>query len=204
LKNKNRDRMTGFHDPMRQKTARAGLNTMMKCRAENNRSRALSTLSYRYMSADQTKSLDKIFNRIEYDDPCSLAKDIRYSISTGPVVGAFSEFFLLRRYKDEDIAALSSLADEDWQLEMMKPRNANELFGQCVARSGGTKIYALIETIPDTDAESAVIKDIVPLLGPCVTDGIEVKFDKTSLRAVLAYGLFRTVHQHHELLEARN
>jgi len=197
-----RERMTGFHDPLRQKSARAGLNAMMRCKAENNRTRALKTLGHRYMSAEQTKSFDKIFNKIEYDDRCSLAKDIRYSVSTGPTVGAFAEFFLLRKYGDDDIAELAKLTDLDWQQDIMKPRNANELFGQCVARSGRDAIHTLIQTVPDTEAESKAIKEIVPLLGPCVTDGLEVKFDKTSLRAILAYGLFRAVHQHHEMLEA--
>ena len=56
-----REGMTGYHDPLVQNSPRAGLNAMMRCRAENNRARALDTLSYSYMSAEQTKSLSKIF-----------------------------------------------------------------------------------------------------------------------------------------------
>ncbi|WP_373490647.1 hypothetical protein [Parasphingorhabdus sp.] len=197
-----RQGMTGFHDPLVRSSPRAGLNAMMRCRAENDRTRALNTLSHRYMSEEQTESLGRIFRQVEYDDRCSLAKDIRYSVSTGPVAGAFAEFFLLRHYKAEDIEALGKLTDLDWQKDIMKPRNAEELFGRCVVRSGGERIYDLIDTIPDSEQEGAAIQAVVPLLSPCVTDGLEVSFDKTSLRAMLAYGLYRAVHQHAELSEA--
>lgn len=199
-----REGMTGFHDPLRQKSARAGLNAMMRCKAENHRARALKTLEHRYMSTEQTKSLEKIFVKVEYGDRCSLAKDIEYRISTGPTVGAFAEFFLLRKYGEKNVAALSELTELDWQQDVMKPRNANELFGRCLSQSGRNEVYSLVQTVPDTSAESDAIKSIVPLLGPCVTDGLEVKFDKTSLRAILAYGLFRSIHQHQEMLEAQN
>ncbi|MEO9469056.1 hypothetical protein [Parasphingorhabdus sp.] len=201
---RSREGMTGFHDPLRQKSARAGLNAMMRCKAESHRARAMKTLELRYMSAEQTKSLDKIFNKVEYDDRCSLAKDIEYRISTGPTVGAFAEFFLLRKYNEKNVAALSKLTELDWQQDVMKPRNANEMFGRCLSQSGRNEVYNLVKTVPDTSAESDAIKSIVRLLGPCVTDGLEVKFDKTSLRAILAYGLFRSIHQHQEMLEARN
>jgi len=196
-----REGMTGFHDPLFQSSPRAGLNAMMRCRAENDRTLALNTLSHRYMSHEQAESLGRIFRQVEYDDRCSLAKDIRYSVSTGPVAGAFAEFFLLRQYKAEDIDALGQLTDLDWQKDVLKPRNANELFGRCVVRSGRREIYALIDTVPDSDEEAALIQDIVPLLGPCITDGLEVKFDKTSLRSVLAYALYRAVAQHEAVQE---
>jgi len=196
-----REGMSGFHDPLVRSSPRAGLNAMMRCRAENSWTHALNSLALRYMSDEQSKSISRIFRAVEYDDRCSLAKDIRYGTSTGPIAGAFAEFFLTRKYKAEDVEALGGLTDLDWQEDIMKPRNANELFGSCVVRSGRDRIYALISTIPDSNDESAVIEDIVPLLGPCVTDGLEVKFDKTSLRSVLAYGLYRAVAQHEAMRE---
>ncbi len=201
---RSREGMTGYHDPKAQKSARAGINALAKCRAENQRARAMKTLSYRYLSDEQAKSLKVIFKKISYDDRCSLAKDIKFGYSTAPIVGAFSEFFLLRKYSQSDVAHLSKLTDLDWQNDIMSPRNANELFGRCVVRKETDKVYALINTVPDTADESAAIKSIVPALGPCVTDGLEVSFDKTSLRAILAYGLYRSVYQHAEMLKAES
>lgn len=194
--------MTGFHDPMVQQSARAGINAIGRCKAENNRFRAGKTLDYKYLSAEQTKSLNYIYKKVDYDDPCYIAKNIRYGFSTAPAVGAFAEFFLLRKYGEKDVGSLASLTDLDWQQDMMKPRNAEELFGLCVVKSGREKIYALINTIPDSEAEGEAISAIVPLLGPCVREGAEIAFDKTSLRAMLAFGLYRAVNQHAELMEA--
>lgn len=194
--------MTGFHDPLVQKSARAGINAIGRCKAENNRFRATKTLDYQYLGKEQAKSLNYIYKKVDYDDPCYIAKNIRYGFSTAPAVGAFAEFFLLRKYDVEDVTSLASLTDLDWQQDIMKPRNAEELFGLCVVQSGRDKIYDLVNTIPDTEQEGQAIDEIVPLLGPCVRDGAEISFDKTSLRAMLAFGLYRAVHQHAEMLEA--
>ncbi len=203
LIDQSRNKMTGFHDPLRQKTARAAINTIARCKAENNRFRATKTLEFRYLSEDQAKSLNKIYKKVDYGEgQCLFNKRIRYGFSTGPVVGAFSEFFLIRKYGQADIDALAGLTELDWQKDFMKPRNANELFGRCVAQSARNEVYALVQTIPDTDPEAAAIKAIVPYLGPCVTDGLEVSFDKTSLRVLLAFGLYRAVHQHQKMMEA--
>ena len=199
---RSREGMTGFHDPMVQQSARAGINAIGRCKAENNRFRATETLDYKYLSDEQTKSLNYIYKKVDYDDPCYIAKNIRYGFSTGPAVGAFAEFFLLRKYGEDDVISLASLTDLDWQQDIMKPRNAEELFGRCVVQSGGEKILTLINTVPDTDAEGEAISAIVPLLGPCIRDGAEIAFDKTSLRAMLAFGLYRAVNQHAQMTEA--
>ena len=172
---RSREGMTGFHDPMVQQSARAGINAIGRCKAENNRFRALKTLDHKYLSVEQAKSLNYIYKKVDYDDPCYIAKNIRFGFSTAPAVGSFSEFFLLRKYGEDDIASLASLTNLEWQQDMMKPRNAEELFGLCA---------------------------IMPLLGPCIRDGAEIAFDKTSLRAMLAFGLYRAVRQHAEMLEA--
>lgn len=194
--------MTGFHDPMVQNSARAGVNAIARCKAENNRFRAANTLDYEYLSKEQADSFRYIFKKVEYDDTCYVNKHLQFGYSTAPVVGAFAEFFLLRNYGQEDIAKLDSLTDADWQNENFQPRTGEELFGLCVVRSGREKIYDLISTVPDTRQENEAIQSVVPLLGPCVTEGLEVSFDKTSLRAMLAYGLYRAVHQHAEMMEA--
>ncbi|WP_417609202.1 hypothetical protein [Parasphingorhabdus sp.] len=199
---RSREGMTGFHDPMVQDSARAGINAIGRCKAENNRFRAAKTLDYKYLSAEQAKSLNYIYKKVDYDDPCYIAKNIRYGFSTAPAVGAFAEFFLLRKYGEDDVASLASLTDLDWRQDIMKPRNAEELFSLCVVQSGREKIYALINTVPDTAAEGEAISTIVPLLGPCIRDGAEISFDKTSLRAMLAFGLYRAVSQHAEMMEA--
>ncbi len=196
---RSREGMTGFHDPLVQDSPRAGINAIGRCKAEHNRFRATKTLDYKYLSPEQAKSLKYIYKKVDYDDPCYIAKNIRYGFSTAPAVGAFAEFFLLRKYNENDVASLAALTALDWQQDLMKPRNAEEFFAFCVVQSGRDEIFGLINTTPDTEQEGEAIGEVVPLLGPCVREGAEISFDKTSLRAMLAFGLYRAVHQHAEM-----
>ncbi|WP_379550585.1 hypothetical protein [Qipengyuania sp. DGS5-3] len=110
-------------------------------------------------------------------------------------VSGFSEFFIQDRIDENDIVRISDLTHDDWQSPQLSPRNGSEMIGLCVAQAGGMLVYDLIEAEPESDRETAAIRSIVPLLGPCLTDGVEVSFDKTSLRALLAHGLYRTLSQ---------
>ncbi len=190
-----RSKMTGYHDPVYKKNPRAGINAIARCYAETHRARAADTLSMRYDSKDQAESLKKIFRPVEWGDACLLAKDLKFGFSTAPVVGGFAEFFLARKYGQQAVSKLSKLTEEDWAKAEMMPRNAYELFGQCVVMADAASVFGLVNTIPSTKAESKAIKKLVPLLSPCVPKDQEVSFDKTSLRAVLSFALYRAVDQ---------
>jgi hypothetical protein len=198
----NKKRMTDFDDLFFQNSARAGINVVSLCMAEKRPVQAMKTLSHGFMSGEQAKSLDRFFKRFFYDSSCNLTRQVETDVPSVPVIGGLAEYFLIRKYDSEDRASLDAMTETDWQAGTMKPHNSNEMFGQCVVRADRTAIFNLVNTIPDTDSEAESIEAIVPSLGPCVTDGQEVAFDKTSLRAILAFSLYRAVSQYRKESEA--
>ena len=64
-------------------------------------------------------------------------------------------------------------------------------FGHCVATHewSGTRSFLLAE--PATDEERAAIGKLVPVLGPCLTEGMEVQITPTLLRDVLVEPVYQ-------------
>jgi hypothetical protein len=195
-------RMTNFDDPFFQNSARAGINIMSMCRAKKRPAQALEALSYAYMSDGQTESLNNLSKRFRYDSSCAFTKNVGSDLSSASVVGGLAEFFILQRYKPENVTSLGKMGQSDWTNRTMAPRNGIERFGQCVVKTDSSKILGLIKTVPDTSAERSAIKNLVPSLGPCLAKGQKISFDKNSLRGILAYSLFRNVQQHKKMMEA--
>lgn len=60
-------------------------------------------------------------------------------------------------------------------------------------------VWQLIEAQPESGEEAAAIGALVPVLGPCLVEGTDARFDKGSLRSLLAFGLYRTLSQMEKL-----
>ena len=197
----NKKRMTDFDDLFFQNSERAGINVVSLCMAEKRPVQAMKTLSHDFMSGEQAKSLDRFFKRFFYDSSCNLTKQVETDVPSVPVIGGLAEYFLIRKYDSDDMMSLDGMIQTDWQSDLMKARNGNEMFGQCVVRADRAQVFNLVNTIPDTDSERESIQAIVPSLGPCLADGQEASFDKTSLRSILAFSLYRAVSQRREMME---
>ncbi len=198
----NKKRLNGFDDLLFQNSERAGLNVVALCLAERRPARAIDTLSYGFMSEEQMTSLGKFFKRFLNDSSCNLTRYVESEAPSVPIIGGLAEFFLLRKYRSEDLQALDQLTQSDWQTDAMLPRNSNEFFGQCVVQANRAAVFDLVNTIPGTELEAGSIKELVPLLDPCVADGQEASFDKTALRAMLAFSLYRAVSQGRKTMDA--
>jgi hypothetical protein len=71
------------------------------------------------------------------------------------------------------------------------PRNGTEALAQCVARRNPANVRALIGTTPTGPEEGVAARRIVPDLSPCVMAGTTLRFNRVSMRSLLAVGLYR-------------
>ena len=187
-------------NPLHSASARPGVNRYLRCSASLGRSRAIKLLDEPFRSAEQIEAAIRFNPGVTYEDTRSAnCFEEMGSVQIGydPVVavGAFAEFLVRDRFDKDDIAAIASLSTEDWRSPGLLPRNASEALGMCVAQARADLILALIDAAPESEAEDAALGELVPLLGPCLVEGAEARFDKGFLRALLAYGLYRTLAQ---------
>lgn len=65
------------------------------------------------------------------------------------------------------------------------------IFGDCMAAAEPVQVDAFVRTAMSTRAEAAAIGALQPAMGPCLWNGQTIAFSRESLRAALAYGLYR-------------
>ena len=192
--------LTGRFNPRRAESVRPAINAYFRCKASLDRARAQSVLDLEYMSDEQKEMIDEVgppsmFARDEREDCFSMlgGGGVQIGADAQSAVGAFAEYFVTRQYDAEDAARLATLTREDWQIPAMTPRNGNEMIGLCTAQAAGSQVFRLLETEPASDGEGPAIQEVVPYLAPCLTDGLEVSFDASSLRAMLAHSLYKAL-----------
>ena len=64
-------------------------------------------------------------------------------------------------------------------------------FASCVVRADVENARAFVEGPVGSSAEKAALTEIVPKMGPCLTDGLEVSFSKSVLSSLLSEALYR-------------
>ncbi|HST35191.1 MAG TPA: hypothetical protein VLK25_00980 [Allosphingosinicella sp.] len=62
--------------------------------------------------------------------------------------------------------------------------------GRCVVADGPHQVHQLVATEPYSDAESAALRQLRPLLGPCLPEGMTFSTNPQTLRAVFAEALY--------------
>lgn len=192
--------LTGRHNPRHEDSPRPGINAYYRCVASLDRARAIATLREEYLSTAQAEALADVGPRSAFaqdgrEDCFSNlgGGGVRIQASRSSAVGAFAEFFISRTFSEQDAESLKELDREAWQSDELAPRNGSEMIGLCTAQAAGSAVYRLIETEPASEGEFAAIQAIVPYLGPCLTEGVEVSFDAASLRALLAHSLYKAL-----------
>lgn len=63
-------------------------------------------------------------------------------------------------------------------------------FADCVVRSDITGARKFVEQEAGSDIETQALNALVPKLGPCLSDGLEVTFSKSVLQALLAEAIY--------------
>ncbi len=203
--------LSGRHNTLRDVSPRPGINAYFRCVASLDQARADKITLLEYMSAEQREMIGKIGNRSGFSmdrrEDCFSGfggggVEIRYDPVSA--IGGFAEYFATRRFAVEDAGRLGTLTREDWRSPDPTPRNGSEMIGLCTAQAAGPDVYRLLETSPASDEETAAIQKVVPFLGPCLTDGVEVSFDAASLRALLAHSLYKALTGMEALEKARS
>jgi hypothetical protein len=59
-------------------------------------------------------------------------------------------------------------------------------FGHCVALRAWADTRALFATEANSPAESAAVRRLTPVLGPCLTEGANIRVTHRNLRLILA------------------
>ena len=203
--------LSGRHNTLRDKSPRPGINAYFRCVASLDRARAGKVVLLEYMSREQGELLGKVGQRsafaVDRREDCFSdfgGGGVEIGFDRASAIGAFAEFFTLQEFDAEDAARLALLERDDWQTPALTPRNGSEMIGLCTAQAAGADVFHLIETAPASDEEAAAIQKVVPFLGPCLTDGVEVSFDETSLRALLAHSLYKALTGMEALEEAKS
>ena len=188
------------HHQLTGSAPRVGLYEYYRCRAALNRPVALKALDMAFDGEEQQEQLSKVFRRYswavdEKEDCFTGLGNVQMHITSVGAMGSFAEWAIDAYYDADDVARIASLTADDWKTTGLTPRNGSEAFGMCVTQAHGTLVYDLVNSGLETAEESQAIQALVPHLGPCVRDGQEVSFDKTSLRSMLAFGLYRTLSE---------
>lgn len=203
--------LSGRHNTLRDVSPRPGINAYFRCVASLDQARAGKITLLEYMSAEQVEMIGKVGNRsgfaMDRREDCFSdfgggGVEIRFDPTSA--IGGFAEFFVTRGFNVEDAARLGALTREDWQTPDLTPRNGSEMIGLCTAQAAGPDVFRILQTLPASDEENAAIQKIVPFLGPCLTDGVEVSFDAASLRALLAHSLYKALTGMEALEKARS
>ena len=122
------------------------------------------------------------------------------SASITSYVGGFAEYFVLHKYSDDKVKVVAAEASEAWLTRRSVNRAPYERFGACVVDASPNVTYNLVMSEPDSDAEKDAINAALPFLGPCMAAGFTVKFDRSSLRSILAVSLFQAFDEHEDYM----
>ncbi len=190
--------LSGVHAPMRNESARQGINAFLRCSASIDRPRAVKVLKLAYRSPEQIEAANKFIPRYQYSesgraDCFSRLGNVELGYDPVVAVGTISEFFILNGFDANDVDRITQITADQWQEPELTPSNSSEAFGMCVAQAQPQMIYDLVRSVPDSQDENTAVRQLVPMLGQCLTDGFEANFDVPGLRSVLAFGLYRTL-----------
>jgi TonB family protein len=101
------------------------------------------------------------------------------------LIGPLSEALLLVHFRGSELPQLPAGSVP------LAPRNGTEALAHCLVRRNHSGIVALLETVPTGPDEKAAINKIVPDVSQCMTPGTTMRFDRFSMRSILATALYR-------------
>lgn len=76
----------------------------------------------------------------------------------------------------------------------VQARDDIEYTGLCVVRAAPDAVAALFATDPTSAEEKTALSALTPLLPGCVRNGLQVRFNRHGLRAVVALAAYRIAH----------
>jgi hypothetical protein len=172
------------------KSAILAANRFAQCVARREGKFMRAALDMPLLSSEQKQEMKK---RIDQFDGCLETSNEFDQLVLTPLlsVGGAAEWFVRTELKSVDLSSLSGMTDEVVDKTDFRPRNRLEDLGLCIVRRSPARAKAFVKSAVSSTEETTAFKAIVPDVGPCVTSGTEIKLNLPSLRAVVAYALYR-------------
>lgn len=194
---------TGAFTARHQGSSRAAFNAYARCAAELFSPLARRVLAQPFGTAQQENAVENVTRFLgNRSEECFSAAGIRVQASSLSFTGAFAEHFIEHAFIKSDVERMIADDTPEWSSSRPAPSNANERFGACVVQTSALAIHDLALSVPDSRSETAALTAIVPALSPCIVQGQEVKFDRSSLRSILSVALYRALESHQTFLKA--
>ena len=88
-------------------------------------------------------------------------------------------------------APLSARVAPDPSRFALAARDESELMSLCTVMAAPDLVAALFATPAASDAELAAVRALVPAIGPCLSAGVEGRFNRSAIRSMLALAAYR-------------
>lgn len=109
------------------------------------------------------------------------------------LAGAIAEALIK---KDLGRINLAETIDNHPNAQVIQARDEGEMIALCIARKAPGDVATLLATPMASDAERLAMAPLVAQLGPCTASGVQARFNKAGLRAIVALA-YRRVALHH-------
>jgi hypothetical protein len=173
--------------------ARKTLEVFSTCVVQRVYNRAIKMVDMRIDMPEYVKQMNSISSG--YDD-CLSGGDL--SISNGLFRGGLFRALYMREFKLDGPATFAPELATGYQDRYPQPYSdeakssiAMMNFAECVSRADGANVRLLVGSVAGSSVESAAIQALAPKLGPCITQGNQIRFSKPILKGALAEGIYR-------------
>lgn len=99
------------------------------------------------------------------------------------LAGAIAEALIK---KDLAGVKMAEAGAPDAKLPTLQARDEGEMIGLCIARKAPGDAATLFDTAHGSDAERLALVPLIARLGPCTANGVQARFNKAGLRAIIA------------------
>jgi hypothetical protein len=175
------------------------VNQFARCVANSRPQWSDQILAMDLMSAEQVKAatdgtfgINSCFTTGQYD----------LALSPLSLIGGLAEQRFVERFATRPVEALAKVSDDQLFASAAAPTNTVEDLAMCLARKDPATVRKLIDAKPTSADESALITRLIPNLGPCVPQGLSIKFNKQTVRAYAAVGLYSLMSNEAALTQA--
>jgi hypothetical protein len=176
-------------------------NQFARCIADTRPQFADQILEMPFTSGEQEKLISA---HLGGWDKCLSTYQFDLKLNTLSILGGMAESRIAYKYRGADPAAFAKVTDDQLYASPAAPRNTSEDFAMCLARKNPSAVRALIESRPETDKETASIKLLTPHLSECLIQGMTIQFNRSTIRAYAAYGLYRLQARYSSATDARS
>jgi len=179
----------GIHDVDPEDPASVGraLQTFARCKTIHHREGARAVTDLPFESDAQHAELNRFFART---DACLGSGASQMAMSSSLIVGSMAEAFVLNDPNLADTSSIGKVSEEGLKEGSYVARSLLEEAATCAVRSAPEPVFELIHSPVNSPEEMEAIQKMVPFLSPCIPEGVETKFNRASIRALLAAGTY--------------